>query len=135
MAALMENKQVYDFQTYVPSILGTAFKHVEIAGYLPYDSALLFNGELTPIHAEIYSTGQLPEGTPNDPRQYNYYIVKKPDGSTTVIGEAWIDASTIVPVSVKTAHITVPGASTSDMVKLRNMLAQAGYVDFTIEFD
>lgn len=135
MPQVMENKKIYDFETYAPQLLGTAFKRVEILGYLPYETAVLLNGEIAPMHAEIYSTGNLPVGTPNDPRQYNYYRIKKPDGTITMLGETWIDQSSIVNVQVGAATVRIPNASTSDLINLRNMLSQNGFVDFEITFD
>lgn len=132
--ALMENKKTYDFETYAPSILGTAFKRVEILGNFPYETAIALFGELGPLHAEIYSTGNLPVGTPDDPRQYNYYRIKKADGSITVIGEPWIDQASIVEVSGGTATVIIPKMTTTDVVRLRDTLKQAGIVDFQISF-
>ena len=134
MTQAMENKKTYDFEVYAPSVLGTSFKRVEILGYFPYETAILLAGELEPIHAEVYSTGSLPVGTPNDPRQYNYYRIKKADGSITTLGEPWIDQSSIVEVQAKTATILLPNVSTSDLIRLRDMFTQAGFVDFEIKF-
>jgi len=134
MAQLMNNKGIYEFEVYPVSVLGNNFKQVEILGYIPYETALLLAGELEPIHAEIYSTNSLPVGTPNDPRQYNYYRIKKNNGDITILGEVWIDNSTIKEVSVKTAKITIPNASTTDVVRLREVFSQMGYKDYDIQF-
>lgn len=134
MQQAMENKKTYDFEVYAPSVLGTTFKRIEILGYFPYETAILLNGELGPMHAEVYSTGNLPIGTPNDPRMYNYYRIKKPDGTTTYLGEPWIDQSSIVEVESKTAIVTLPNVSTTDLIRLRDMFKQAGFVDFDIAF-
>jgi hypothetical protein len=130
----MQNKKTYDFEVYAPAVLGTAFRNVEILGYFPYETAIMLAGELAPLHAEVYSTGRLPIGTPNDPRQYNYYRIKKPDGSITTIGEPWIDQASIKEVTNGTAIITLPKATTSDFIRLRDMLTQAGFIDFDIKF-
>lgn len=134
MQQAMENKKTYDFEVYAPSVLGTTFKRIEILGYFAYETAILLAGELEPMHAEVYSTGNLPTGTPNDPRQYNYYRIKKPDGSITTLGEPWIDQSSIVEVQSKTAVVTLPNMSTTDLIRLRDMFTQAGFVDFDIKF-
>lgn len=131
---LMENKKTYDFETYAPNVLGTAFKRIEILGNFPYETAIALFGELAPLHAEVFSTGNIPIGTPDDPRQYNWYRIKKPDGSITVLGEPWIDQSTIVEVTSGTAIITCPNLTTSDLINLRDMFKQAGIVDFEIKF-
>lgn len=135
MAQRMENKRIYDFEVYAPAVLGTAFKRVEILGYFPYETAVVLQGEIAPLHAEVYSTGKLPIGTPNDPRQYMYYRLKKPDGSITMLGEPWINASTIQEVLVKTCHVVIPDASTGDLARIQDMLKQAGYRDFSISFE
>lgn len=130
----MDNKKSYNFDVYAPSILGTAFKNIEILGYFPYETAVLIQPDIAPIHAEVYSTGKLPVGTPNDPRQYQYYRIKKPDGSTTMLGEVWIDQASIVEVETGTAYCTLPGATSGDLVRLRDMFTQAGFVNFEIKF-
>lgn len=131
---IMSNKKSYDFETYVPNILGTAFKQVQILGYFPYETAIALFGEIDPLHAEIFSTGRLPVGTPDDPRQYNYYRIKKQDGSITVIGEPWIDQASIVEVTSGTATVILPKVTTTDMIRLRDTLKQSGFVDFQISF-
>lgn len=132
--ATMENKKIYDFETYASNILGTAFKRVEVLGYFPYETAIALFGELGPLHAEVYSTGRLPIGTPDDPRQYNYYRIKKPDGSISVIGEPWIDQSSIVQVTSGSATVLIPNVTTTDLNRLRDMFRQAGFVNFEITF-
>jgi hypothetical protein len=134
MPQAMDNKKIYDFETYAPNILGTSFKRIEILGYFPYETAVVLQGDLAPIHAAVVSSGNLPVGFPNDPRQYNYYRVKKPDGSITCIGEPWIDQSSIQEVQVSTAVITLPTVSTSDLARLTTMFKQAGFVNFQIAF-
>lgn len=133
--ALMDNKKTYDFETYAPSVLGTAFKRVEILGSFPYETAIALSSvELHSLHAEIYSLGRLPSGTPDDPRRYDYYRIKKADGSITIIGEPWIDQSTIVEVTSGVAVVTIPKMTASDVIRIRDMFTQAGIVDFQIEF-
>lgn len=132
--ALMDNKKIYDFQTYVPNVLGNAFRRVEILGSFPYETALALFGGLNELHAEVFSTGRLPSGTPDDPRQYDYYRIKKADGSIVVIGEPWIDQSTIVQVASGTAVITMPNMTPTDLNHIRDMFKQAGHKDFTISF-
>lgn len=134
MSQAMDNKKIYDFETYAPNVLGTSFRRIEILGYFPYETAVMLQGDIQPTHAAVVSSGNLPTGFPNDPRQYNYYRIKKPDGSITVIGEPWIDPSSIQEVQVSTAVITIPSVSTSDLARLSVMLKQAGFVNFQIAF-
>jgi hypothetical protein len=134
MSQAMDNKKIYDFETYAPSVLGTSFKRVEILGYFPFETAVMLQGDIQPVHAEVVSSGNLPAGFPNDPRQYNYYRVKKIDGSITLIGEPWIDPTSIVEIQVSAAAILVPNVSTSDLARITTMLKQAGFIDFQITF-
>lgn len=132
--AIMKNNGVYDFETYAPSILGTGFKRVEILGHMPYVTAIVLDQDLNSRHAEIFSLGTLPTGTPNDARQYDYYRVKKMDGSIVMIGEAWIDVDSIVESDVKNAVVTIKNVTASDMTNVRTALVQAGLSDFEIKF-
>ena len=131
---VMDNNKTYSFETYAPQILGTEFRHVKILGKFPYVTALVLNGEIAPMHAEIYSTGNLPAGTPNDPRQYDYYRIERMDGSITMLGEAWIDQSSIRLSTSQICTIRIPKASSSDTPLLRTALANAGFSDFEITF-
>jgi hypothetical protein len=132
--AQMENKKTYDFEVYAPNVLGTGFKRIEILGYFPFETAIVLQPDLAPVHAEVYSSGRLPAGTPNDPRQYNWYRIKKPDGSITMLGEPWIDQASIREVAVGAATCTLPNVTTTDLIRLRDMFTQAGFVDFEIKF-
>ena len=133
--AIMEPNRLYDFSVYVPSVLGTAYRRVTNLGYISYTTAIALRGEILPIHAELISTGQLPEGTPKNPKHLNYYHIQKADGSTTVLAEAWIVQDSITEIQAGRAIITIPDATTSDLVRVRDMFKQAGIVNFDISFD
>lgn len=133
-APAMDTKKIYDFETYAPNVLGTSFKRVEILGYFAFETAVMLQGDIQPVHAAVVSSGNLPVGFPNDPRQYNYYRIKKADGSITVIGEPWIDPTSIVEVQVSDAVITMSQVSTSDLARITTMFKQAGFVNFQIAF-
>ncbi|BAQ02532.1 hypothetical protein AVU38_gp004 [Ralstonia phage RSL2] len=135
MSQLMDNKKIYDFETYAPNVLGTSFKRVEILGYFPFETAVMLQGDIQPVHAAVVSSGNLPTGFPGDPRQYNYYRIKKIDGTITIIGEPWIDPTSITEVQVSVAGIVIPNVSTSDLARLTTMLKQAGFINFQITFN
>ena len=131
----MEPNRMYDFSVYVPSVLGTAYRRVTSLGYISYQTAVALRGEILPIHAELIATGQLPEGTPKDPKNLNFYHIKKADGSLTVLAEAWIVQDSITEIQAGRAIVTIPDATTTDLVRIRDMFKQAGIVNFDISFD
>lgn len=80
-------------------------------------------------HANIYPS--LPEDikadTPNDYREYLWYIIALEDGSLVRLGRPWIDETSIEVVEEISAYPTIVNFKDADTKRLRQVLEQAGY--------
>ena len=109
-------------------VLANEFKTCSYLGQVSYELAVTFD-DVDATHANIYST--LPTGTPNDPRQYNYILVKLPSGEKKPVGIPWIkDPVTVVETCIITAKIY--DASVNDAEDIKRALNARGYSDITI---
>lgn len=109
-------------------VLANEFQNVTYLGEVNYEIASTFD-DLDATHANIYST--LPEGIPDDPRMYNYILVKLASGSRKPIGIPWIkDPVKIITSSVIT--IVVKDASANDTAVIKRALNAYGFTDIVI---
>ena len=109
-------------------VLANEFKNCVYLGQVTYELAVTYD-DVDATHANIYST--LPAGTPNDPRQYNYILVKLPSGEKKPVGIPWIKDPVRV---VTTCVITVKfyDGSINDANDVKRALNARGYNDFEI---
>lgn len=120
---------VYNFNTLAPAILGADFKRVTVLAILNYTVATNYIN-IESNHVNIYP--YLPVGTVNDPKTYQYLLIRTQTGENTVLALPWINISTVVKVTSKVISITVNDANVDDSVKIRDSLILLGYSDFSI---
>lgn len=121
---------VYNFNTLVPTLLGTEFKNVSVLGLIDYTTACsIINVDL--MHRKIYPL--LPPGTVDNPKKYTYLLVMTESGNKTVVAYPWIDASTIVLVDSVTITVTLANRNSTDAAAIRDAITLLGFKDFTIE--
>lgn len=120
---------VYNFNTLAPAILGADFKRVTVLAILNYAVATNYIN-IESNHVNIYP--YLPVGTVNDPKTYQYLLIRTQTGENTVLALPWINISTVVKVTSKVISITVNDANVDDSVKIRDSLILLGYSDFSI---
>lgn len=135
MATKMVKGSMYDFSVYTPTLLGSDYRRVEIMADLDYDTAVMLYGDIVAKHREIMSTNTLPEGTPSDPKQLSYYRLKKNNGDVVVMASVWINENSVVLVQEGPVYVRIPRGTTQDVVRIREMLKQAGITEFEISFD
>lgn len=132
MSYAYQIKQAYSFQVYPSALLGTGFQNVTVLAVMDQETANR-ETDTQAQHVQVYPT--LPAGTPNDPAQYNYLKVRMPNGSTTILGMAWIKEDTIVQVTTGTIVVKITSSSpAADLAKVRNALLQNGFtaIDLSI---
>ena len=94
-------------------------------GSLDADSAKALIDPYT-LHRNIYP--MLAQGTaPDDPTQYYYIKVKLPNGQFTAVGIPWINPTTIEQRDSSTAVVRIQNISSTDLTRLRNHIAAAGW--------
>lgn len=124
MAYNFESKKVYTFSLYPSYVFDTDFKNITALGVVDYEIASKY-ADLYPLHAQVYSS--LPNGTPNDPKAYDYLLLKTTAGNIMAIGIPWIKESTIVLIESRVIQVIIDGVSASDVQSIRNALVQNGY--------
>lgn len=122
--------QKLSFDTVAPGILGTNRKGGTLVAMLDYSTAALF-GDVSVKHAQIRNV------YPQLPAQAGSYLYGKflfADGTTEVIGEPWIVASTIKAVIVRKLIFTIDENVTNDTeLKAREAWLANGISEFKVE--
>lgn len=90
----------YSFQVYPVAQLGNNFQNVVVLAVLDATTVQQLGIDIWGMHMQLYPS--LPEGTPNDPTQYQYIRIKLQSGQTTILAVPWIDDSTVELVSAQT---------------------------------
>ena len=117
-------RQVYSFNVYPTALLTTSFTNVTIKAIMDPISAAK-EIDIYALHAQVYPS--LPVGAPNDPTAYDYVKLQTTAGNTTILGMAWIDASTVALVQANTITATISNVSAADMNRVMNCLVQNGF--------
>jgi hypothetical protein len=120
---------VYSFDVYPSTILGSEYQNCTVMSYMDYETALQ-QADIPAIHTQVYP--YLPSGTPDDPSQYDYIKIKMSDGSTVILGIAWINLSSVTEIDSVKFNVVIEGVASSDVTKLRNALSQNGFNNFNI---
>lgn len=129
-AYALKNGQVVTFKLNT-KLLPDIYSKVTVLGTVDYELAIATSGDdLTAIHSNIYST--LPEGTPANPRDYDYLIVRTAAGERKAVGLPWI-MEPITVIEQKGLRITIPNASSSDITLISKDLQSRGITEFDIE--
>lgn len=132
MAYNFQIRKVYTFSVYPSFVFDTDFKYITVLGVVDYETATKYT-DVYPLHAKVYP--YLPAGTPNDPKAYDYLLIKTTAGNTMVIGIPWIKENTIELIESRTIRVLVGGTSASDINRIRNCLVQNGYNQLDITID
>lgn len=120
---------VYNFSTLAPAILGADFKRVTVLAILNYKVAATYIN-IESNHVNIYP--YLPVGTVNDPKTYQYILIKTQSGEDTVLALPWINLNTVVKVTSQSITVTIDKVTVDDTTKIRDSLILMGYQDFSI---
>ena len=115
--------QNYSFNTHAPAILGATLKNLKLVGQITYEQArTMDNVDLR--HRQIYTL--LPPGTPDNPRQYNYYLF-------VTLGVPWIIENSIENVTTRQIKITITDIPTTKVNRLKESLAILGIINYVLE--
>lgn len=131
MAFTFQPRTVYSFDVYPVPIIGNGFKRVTVQSVLDYDTALGFD-DIESKHQNVFAF--LPPGTPNNPRFFNYLLIRTEDNIQTVIAVPWIKEDTIVVVQSLKAEIIIEALdSAEELERIRACLTQNGYNKISIK--
>lgn len=121
----------YRFTIYPTSMYsGRNFEKVQITAEISGSIARTLGYDIDALHAQAYA--DLPSGTTNSPDSYNYYIYKTTSGQTNIIGEAWINESTIQSVQSVVATFVVSNIDSSDVPRIKELFAANNYASVSV---
>lgn len=113
---------VYNFVT-TSAVLGT-FKNVTAEGVVNYRVASKYI-DAAALHANVFST--LPPGTPNDFTQYQYLIIRHPNGNESAVGLPWIQDGTVELIQRTDCYIKLVDVSSEKEALIRQLIADNGF--------
>lgn len=113
----------YSFSVYANSILGAAFKAVQLVSIMDYQSALRHEN-IVLYHRQIYPN--LPVGTPSDPTKYTYYQFRNASGKTFVVADVWIIDSTIEQSAGVDQTVVLRNVTSTQVAIVRDQLRLLG---------
>ena len=120
----------YSFETRAPAILGAKIENAKLTAILDYATAVrTYN--VNSQHANIYR--HLPTGTPRNPEKYTYYVFETVNGERKCFANVWINLDSVKIVQADTALVTVYNTNAEDRERLRLLLLNAGFQQFSIE--
>jgi len=122
----LKNKVTYNFDVYPTAFIGNNYKNVTVLGTITREMANM-EIDTAALHIQCFNT--LPAGTPNDPDAYDYVKLRFPDGSTTVIGLAWIKPETVELIDARVITVKIGGRTPADLARIKNILVQNGLND------
>ena len=120
----------YTFEVYPITILGNDYKNVIVLGVVNPSIAQKFL-DIDAVHNQVYP--YLPEGVRDDPRAYDYVLLRTISGETTVLGIPWINQESIVEVESTTMIVEILDVTSQDIEKVSDALIVNGYNKFNIK--
>ena len=122
--------KIISFDTRAPSVLGVSFNGVLCYGVVSYDIALP-HGDLASLHRQVF-----PEimqfGVRDDPRSYQYLLIRLANGTVRPIGLPWINPETLVDTNITKTTVVIQDADTVTVERLARILGSLGVRQFTI---
>lgn len=121
----------YRFTIYPTSMYsGRNFEKVEITAEITASIARQLGYDVDALHAQAFA--DLPSGTVNAADSYKYYIYRTAAGATNIVGDAWINASTIEAVNSVVATFVISDIDSSDVVRIGELLAENNINSYTV---
>lgn len=114
----------YSFTTMAPSILGQDYSDMTLLAIGGYALASRLEN-VDVILNNIYP--YLGSNAPSDATKDEYYVFTTAAGGTKVFGSTWINQATIDVTGSQSITVVVDNVSASDVSKIRELLASAGY--------
>lgn len=118
----------YSFEVYPAALIPTDFTNVEVLGVVSESTARRFV-ETHQLHANYFPYFGAQTGTPNDPKSYNWLMIKTQTGVETVIGIAWIKPDSVRATDWQTITAVITTSMPDALNRARLALAGNGFTD------
>jgi hypothetical protein len=122
--------QVLSFDMYPAPVLGNNFENATVLAIMDQSTA---NQIIDTVgnHIKVYDYLK-PQGTPNDPSQYNYIKIRTQSGIVTALGMPWINESTIVAATAQVITALISGVTAADIPRVQNALITNGFTNLKV---
>lgn len=125
MADTLITGDSFSFTTINASILGAMYENVRITGIVEYSLAKLIDPNIDSTQASLLP--YLDANASTKQSQYEYYTFVTQTGVTKVFAKEWIVADSIVKQNNNYIDIRITGATSSDLIAIRNVLGLSGW--------
>jgi hypothetical protein len=122
--------QVLTFDVYPAPVLGNNFQNVTVQGILNQESANQVI-DTVGLHIKVWPWLE-PQGTPNDPAQYNYIKIRTQSGAVTALGMPWINESTMRATTSQTITALISNVTAGDVPAVQNALISNGFTAINV---
>lgn len=121
------------FEMNASAMFGYRIENATFSGVFSADVAILMNVDIEAMHASAFPT--LPDGTPNDARQYDYFQVRLADGQTRVMGVPYVREGSVKVSGGKTLVLTFSEVSNEQFYRIKEALASNGFSPSNVVFN
>lgn len=127
------NEKIVSFNIYAAPALGGHVKNGRVEGIVSYQRVPQITGS-DPAQLHSIVAPELPQGSPESYKDYNYAIIRMPTGTLRAIGMPWIDGEVTVDHEV-TFLVTIRNTDLSKEDEIRRLLLAGNFTDFAITVD
>ncbi len=124
---MLTKDKTYDLATWQDSVLNETFNGVRVMSIMDYEDArAIMDVDSRHLSMWPYVEEAQKAKYANDPRSYQYYRLQLPNGSRTILGEAWLNPTTIQEVSAIVKEATLTFASPEQKARFESLMAANG---------
>lgn len=125
---VFELNKIYDFNTLVPSILGSSYKSMKVKGILTAEGAMKYR-DIHTLHNNLISS--IP-GLPQDIEDCVFLLLENTDKTRIILAVEYIDHASVTNVTTTNIRIEVRNTNITDLEIIRTRLLELGYSDITL---
>jgi hypothetical protein len=119
---------IYNFSTLATAILGAAYTDMKVIGILGFEEALKY-GDVVTKHEVLKP---VITGLPGNANMLTFILFQDSSGNKLVLAQEYIDAATVVVVTLNNIQVDIIGVDTATETTLRARLLELGISNFTI---
>lgn len=113
------------FEMNASAMFGYRIENAVFGGVFNADIAMAMNIDIEAMHASAYAS--LPDGTPNDARQYDYFQIRLADGTTRVMGVPYVRDGSVKVSGGKTLVLTFTEITNEQFHRIKEALSSNGF--------
>lgn len=127
--ALFKLKNIYNFTTLAPGVLGNTYSNMKVVGMMSHTEAIKYRDVLT-LHETVKP---LITGLSDSVTDLNYILfVNMISQEELLLAEEYINPSSVKTVENISINVAFSNVTTEDLAVIRNAIAELGYTSYTI---